>query len=90
MAVMETRSKRLLATLAACGKRVVVSIDQTALDKERAIGRVSARVGERALPLFWGAKAPVAIVRSQTIFRCWSGGPPAYRPPAYRKERMSW
>jgi hypothetical protein len=56
MAVMETLSRRLLATLSKQGQTIVVSLDQTALDKERAIGMVSVRVGERALPLFWVVK----------------------------------
>ncbi len=52
MEVMTTLSRRLLATLSEQNKTLVVSIDQTALDDERAIGMMSARVGERALPLF--------------------------------------
>lgn len=56
MEVMTTLSRRLLATLAERNKTIVVSIDQTALNDERAIGMVSARVGERALPLFWIVK----------------------------------
>lgn len=56
MAVMAVMSRRLLATLAEQKKTIVVSIDQTALDDERAIGMMSARVGERALPLFWIVK----------------------------------
>jgi hypothetical protein len=57
MAVMETLSRRLLVTLSEQGKMIIVSIDQTALDNERAVGMVSARVGERALPLFWVVKS---------------------------------
>jgi hypothetical protein len=38
------------------GKMLIVSIDQTALDAGRAIAMMSARVGERALPLFWSVK----------------------------------
>ena len=56
MAVMAVMSRRLLATLAEQKKTIVVSIDQTALDDERAIGMMSARIGELALPLFWIVK----------------------------------
>jgi hypothetical protein len=54
--IMDVLARRLLATLCERGRTVLISIDQTALDDERAIGMVSARVGERALPLFWVVK----------------------------------
>jgi len=56
MDVMKHMTQRLFATLGKNGQTIVVSIDQTALDKERAIGMLSARVGNRALPLFWTVK----------------------------------
>lgn len=56
MEVMEAMTRRLLATLSAQGQMLVVSMDQTALDAGRAIAMMSARVGERALPLFWHVK----------------------------------
>jgi hypothetical protein len=56
MNVMERLTRRLLATLSGQGKTIIVSVDQTALDDERAVGMISARVGNRALPLFWAVK----------------------------------
>jgi hypothetical protein len=56
MAVMELLARRLLADLSSQGQTIIVSVDQTALDETRAIGMVSVRVGERALPLFWIVK----------------------------------
>jgi hypothetical protein len=50
---MAALARRLLAGLCEQGQTIIVSVDQTALDDTRAIGMVSARVGERALPLFW-------------------------------------
>jgi hypothetical protein len=56
MEVMEAMSLGLLATLSAQGQMLIVSLDQTALDAGRAIAMMSARVGERAVPLFWKVK----------------------------------
>lgn len=56
MGVMEAMTRRLLATLSAQGQTLIVSIDQTSLDAGGAIAMMSARVGERALPLFWSVK----------------------------------
>ncbi len=56
MAVMEVMTKRLLSTLSAQNQILVISLDQTSLDAGRAIAMMSARVGERALPLFWSVK----------------------------------
>ena len=56
MDVMETMTRGLLPTLSAQGQTLVISMDQTALDSGRAIAMMSARVGERALPLFWCVK----------------------------------
>ena len=53
MDVMETMTRGLLPTLSAQGQTLIISIDQTSLDSGRAIAMMSARVGERALPLFW-------------------------------------
>jgi hypothetical protein len=57
VAAMKAMTRRLLATLSEPGRTIVVSIDQTALDAGRAIGMMSARVGKRALPLFWIVKS---------------------------------
>lgn len=56
MGVMEAMTRRLLATLSAQGQRLMVGIDQTSLDAGRATAMMSARVGERAPPLFWSVK----------------------------------
>ena len=53
MDVMETMTRGLLPTLSAKGQALIISMDQTSLDAGRAIAMMSARVGERALPLFW-------------------------------------
>ena len=53
MDVMETMTRDLLPTLSAQGQALIISMDQTSLDSGRAIAMMSARVGERALPLFW-------------------------------------
>ena len=57
MSVMETTTRGLLKTLSARGQTLMVSIDQTALDAGRAIAMMSARVGARALPVFWSVKS---------------------------------
>jgi hypothetical protein len=56
MDVMETLTRGLLPTLSAQGQMLIISMDQTSLDSGRAIATMSARVGERALPLFWCVK----------------------------------
>lgn len=53
MAVMAAMTRGLLPTLSAQGQTLIISMDQTALDAGRAIAMMSARVGERALPVFW-------------------------------------
>lgn len=53
MEVMSVLSARLLSSLCAHGETILISIDQTNIDADRAVGMVSARVGNRALPLFW-------------------------------------
>lgn len=55
-AAMEVLARRLLAPLSARAQTVVVCLDQTNLGEDRAIAMVSARVGERALPLFWAVR----------------------------------
>ena len=55
-AAMEALARRLLVPLSARGQTIVVCLDQTNLGEDRAITMVSARVGERALPLFWAAR----------------------------------
>jgi Transposase DDE domain len=57
MAMMEVMTRRLLATLSVHNQTLVISLDQTSLDAGRAIAMMSARVGERALPLFWRVKS---------------------------------
>jgi hypothetical protein len=56
MDVMEAMTRRLLPTLSARGQTLIISVDQTSLDPGRAIAMMSARVGERALPVFWCVK----------------------------------
>jgi hypothetical protein len=56
MDVMEVLTRDLLPTLSAQGQTLIISMDQTSLDAGRAIAMMSARVGERALPLFWRVK----------------------------------
>jgi len=53
MDIMAELASRLLAAVCGHGKTIVVSLDQTSLEDDRAIGMVSVRVGGRALPLFW-------------------------------------
>ena len=73
MGVMAAMTRRLLATLSAQGQTLIVSIDQTSLDAGGAIAMMSARVGERALPLFWSVKNRQGNSRLKTICR-YSGG----------------
>ena len=56
MDVMGVMTRGLLPTLSAQGQTLIISMDQTSLDAGRAIAMMSARVGERALPLFWQVK----------------------------------
>jgi Transposase DDE domain len=53
---MDVLNRRLLPTLSAQGQTLIISVDQTALDAERAIAMMSVRVGERGIPLFWYVK----------------------------------
>jgi hypothetical protein len=73
LAVMETLSRRLLATLSKQGQTIVVSLDQTALDKERAIGMLSAR---GPYPCSGLSNAPAATSPSKSIYRCCKGSNP--------------
>lgn len=56
MDVMEAMTRRWLPTLSARGQTLMIRVDQTSLDAGRAIAMMSARVGERALPVFWCVK----------------------------------
>ena len=56
MDVMATLTRGLLPTLSAQGQTLMISMDQISLDAGRALAMMSARVGERALPLFWQVK----------------------------------
>lgn len=60
--VMEPFARQVLAEAAACGRTILLLMDQTEIGERFAILMLSVRVGERALPLAWHVEPGAANI----------------------------